>query len=195
MGFYTISFVFIVLASFSCIIHLYNRLAHYRARAENQWHQINVQLQRRYDLVPNLVETARTTMNFEKSTLESVIQARNSALQALLAAQGKIDEDGIQKLSQADRILSGTLQNFFAIVEKYPNIRSVENMKCLHEELVSTENRVAFARQAYNDAVMCYNEEQMRIPTKWIAKLGGHSPMDFYPLSSDEMREAVRVQF
>ncbi|WP_108624400.1 LemA family protein [Candidatus Similichlamydia epinepheli] len=195
MGFYIIATIFLVLASLTGIIHLYNSLEHYKARAQNQWHQINVQLQRRYDLIPNLVETARTTMNFEKSTLESVIQARNCAVQALSATQGELNAQRIQKLSQADQILSGTLQNFFAVVEKYPDLRSVENMKHLHEELVSTENRIAFARQAYNDAVMYYNESQMRIPSKWIAGLGGHHPMDFYPLSSDEMREPVRVQF
>ncbi|RDB31256.1 LemA family protein [Candidatus Similichlamydia laticola] len=192
MEIYPIVLAGTIFASVGWFIFSYNRLAEYKARAHNHWHQINVQLQRRYDLIPNLVETARTTMNFEKSTLESVVQARNMAARTLQGIKGNLTAEKMEALFQADQLLTSNMHKFLAVVEQYPNLRSVENMRCLHEELVSTENRIAFARQAYNDAVTRYNESQMRIPTKWIASCTEHAPMEFYPISSEEVKNSFR---
>ncbi len=138
-------------------IGIYNKLVSLRNQVKNAWSQIDVQLQRRYDLIPNLVESVKGYMNFERGTLEAVIQARNqaaSARQAVAAAGGPTEAGSIKQLATAETALRGAMGNFFALAENYPELKASENMKQLQEELSSTENKVAFARQAYNDQVM-----------------------------------------
>ncbi len=147
-------------------IGIYNGLVQLRNQVNNAWSQIDVQLQRRYDLIPNLVEAVKSYMGYEKGTLEAVINARNQAQ----AARSKIEQSGgptessLKDLAAADTAVRGALTNIFALAENYPQLRASENMQQLQEELASTENEVAFSRQAYNDNVMLYNTKQQEFP-------------------------------
>ncbi len=176
---------------------IYNKLVGLRNQVKNAWSQIDVQLQRRYDLIPNLVETVKGYMNFERSTLEAVISARNQAVAAreTVAQSGGPTESSLQPLMGAETALKGALTRFFALSENYPQLRASENMQRLQEELSSTENKVAFARQAYNDQVLAYNTAQQVFPANVIAGAFGHHPADLYQTEEPEAKKAVKVSF
>lgn len=178
---------------------IYNRLVGLRNQVKNAWSQIDVQLQRRYDLIPNLVETVKGYMNYEQSTLQKVIEARSQAMAArdLLEKQGGPTGEGasLKGLIGAETTLKGALGGIFALSENYPALRATENMQRLQEELASTENKVAFSRQAYNDAVMLYNTQQQVFPTNIFAQMFGHHPADTFEVQEQEAKKAVKVQF
>src|SRR5688500_8166003 len=163
-GFLILLAIIVVLAFF--VVGIYNGLVTARNAFKNAFAQIDVQLQRRYDLIPNLVETAKGYLKHERETLEAVIRARNAAVEGLRAAASDPGNAGaVQKLSGADTQLAGALGRFFALAEAYPDLKANQNMMQLSEELTSTENKVAFARQAYNDAVMSYNNQREMFPS------------------------------
>lgn len=179
-------------------IGIYNRLITLRNQVKNAWSQIDVQLQRRYDLIPNLVEAVKGYMGYEKGTLESVIQARNTAA----AAREAVDKSGgptgsgsIKQLIGAETALRGALGNFFALAENYPQLRASENMQQLQEELSSTENKVAFSRQSYNDLAMAYNIAQQEFPALFFASMFGHHPAELYEVEEVEAKKPVKVSF
>jgi LemA protein len=156
---------------------IYNTLVRYRNRYQNAFAQIEVQLKRRYDLIPNLVETAKGYIKHERETLEAVITARNQALTGLQrASQSPGDQAAMQQLGGAEAMLSGAMSRLLAVVEAYPDLKANQNMMQVSEELTSTENRVAFARQAFNDAVMEYNTYKQSFPPVALAGLFGHGP-------------------
>jgi LemA protein len=156
-------------------VGIYNQLVTLRNRLENAFAQIEVQLKRRHDLIPNLVETVKGYMKHERETLEAVIQARNQAVGGLQAAAAKPgDPAAMAQLAAAEQTLTGTLGRLFALSEAYPDLKANQNMAQLTEELTSTENKVAFARQAYNDSVMQYNTYRQSFPPVIFASLLGH---------------------
>lgn len=181
------------------LVGMYNRLIRMRNQVKNAWSQIDVQLQRRYDLIPNLVETVKGYMQYEKSTLQSVIEARNHAAAArdtLEKKGGPTAEGGsLQDLIGAETALRGSLANVFALAENYPQLRATENMQRLQEELASTENKVAFSRQSYNDQVMLYNTAQQEFPTNIFASMFGHHASDLFEIEEKEAKKAVKVSF
>lgn len=192
----TIVFLVVVTATIVFAITIYNRLVSLRNRFKNAFSQIDVQLQRRYDLIPNLVETAKTFMEHEKETLTAVIEARNQALAASKhAAKHPGDSGAIRALSGAEGLLGGALGNFFALSESYPELQANENMAQLMEELSSTENRIAFSRQAYNDAVMEYNTYREQFPNSIIANRSSFKQAEQLELESPEAKKAVKVSF
>ena len=178
-------------------VGIYNNLVGLRNQVKNAWSQIDVQLQRRYDLIPNLVETVKGYMQYEKGTLEAVVQARSQAVAArdAVAKSGGPTEGSLKELLGAESSLKGALTNFFALSENYPQLRASENMKALQEELSSTENKVAFARQAYNDDVMQYNTAQQKFPAVLFAAIFGHHPADLYVVEDQDAKKAVKVSF
>ncbi len=179
------------------LISLYNRLVALKNRVANAFGQIDVQLKRRHDLIPNLVETARAYMLHERSTLEAVIHARNAAQSAgQLAAQQPGDAQALATMAQAEGALSSTLGRFFALAEAYPDLKANQNMMQLSEELTTTENKVAFARQAFNDAVMASNTAIQSFPAILFAGTLGFtaSPL-LQPLESEAERKAPVVRF
>ena len=172
----------------------YNGLVKLRNRFRNSFAQIDVQLKRRHDLIPNLVETAKTYMKHERETLEAVIQARNAASSARSGASPESSE-GVGKLAAAEGGLNAAMGRLFALSESYPELRSNENMKQLSEELTSTENKVAFARQGYNDAVMNYNNKREMFPSSVIAGMFNFGPAVLFEVTDESEREAVKVDF
>ena len=157
------------------IAGIYNRLVTLRARSKNAFAQIDVQLKRRYDLIPNLVETAKGYLSHERETLEAVIMARNEAAAALgNMGGGDVTASGIKSLAGAENALAGALGKLNVVMEAYPDLKASANMQQLSEELTSTENRVAFARQGFNDAVMSYNTYRQSFPNIVIANQFGH---------------------
>ncbi|OOG23607.1 hypothetical protein B1C78_10800 [Thioalkalivibrio denitrificans] len=178
------------------VVVIYNRLVTARNRYKNAFAQIDVQLTRRYDLIPNLVEVAERYMSHEKDTLEAVIKARNQALGSLKeVAADPGNAEAMQRLSSSEQGLSGVLGRLFALSENYPDLKANQNMMQLSEELVSTENRVAFARQAFNDAVMSYNITREVFPNNLVANNFGFRPAALLEIDAPEKREAVRVAF
>ena len=177
-------------------VGIYNQLVGLRNRFKNAFAQIDVQLKRRYDLIPNLVETAKGYMKHERETLEAVIQARNSAQTASQqAASNPGNPQAMQGLGAAETALAGTMTRFMAVMENYPDLKANQNMLALQEELTSTENKMAFARQAYNDAVMTYNTAREVFPNNLVAGFGGFVPAQPFEVSAPEQREGVKVQF
>ncbi len=175
---------------------IYNKLVQLKNRFKNAFAQIDVQLKRRYDLVPNLVETAKGYMKHERETLEAVIAARNqasSANQAAAAAPG--DPGAMAGLLGAEAALTGAMGKMFALVESYPDLKANQNMAQLMEELTSTENKIAFARQAYNDAVMAYNTTRETFPNVLLSGPMGFGPAALFEVTSEAEREAVKVAF
>lgn len=168
------------------LISAYNGLIRLRQRVKNGWSQIDVQLKRRYDLIPNLVETCKGYMQHEREVLENVTKARTQAIEV---------SGGAAEQAQAENFLSQTLRSLFAVAENYPELRANENMLKLQEELTTTENRVSFARQHYNDQVMKFNTRTEIFPTNLIAGAFGFNKKDFFQTETPEEREPVKVIF
>jgi LemA protein len=187
--------VFVVVLLFA--VGIYNRLVILRNQVKNSWSQIDVQLQRRYDLIPNLVETVKGYMSFEKGTLEAVVQARSQAMAAREQVEKKGGPTGgsIRPLMGAEAALKQSLGSVFALAENYPQLRASETMQRLQEELSSTENKVAFARQAYNDQAMFYNTAQQAFPALLLAAPFGHHPVEMYEVEDKVVKQAVKVSF
>ena len=184
----------IVVALF--VIGVYNRLVALRNRYKNAFSQIDVQLKRRYDLIPNLVETVKGYMKHEAGTLEAVIQARNAASSAGKAAASNPGEAGaMNSLAAAETQLNGALGRMFALAEAYPDLKANQNMLALQEELSSTENKVAFARQSYNDGVMTYNTQRQSFPDVVVANFLNFTDAKSFELESDKERAAPKVSF
>ncbi|SFR77594.1 LemA protein [Marinobacter daqiaonensis] len=178
------------------LIAIYNKLVSYRNQFKNQFAQIDVQLQRRHDLIPNLVESAKAYMSHERNTLSEVMEARNGAVRAQKdAAADPADGGKIQKLGSAENMLTKALANFYAVSENYPELKANETVQQLMEELSSTENRVSFARQAYNDAVMSYNIFREKFPNNVLSGMFGFKPTEQLQLESPEARTAPKVSF
>ena len=190
-------FVVLVIAAIAWAISIYNGLVSLRNRFKNAFMQIDVQLKRRYDLIPNLVETAKAYIKHERETLEAVTRARNMALAAAQAAGAKPgDPNAMQQLGQAEGALTGVLGRFLAVAESYPELKANQNMLALQEELSSTENKVAFARQAYNDSVMDYNTRRESLPAALFAGALGFGPAQLLESTeSAEERKAPQVRF
>lgn len=178
------------------VVATYNQLVSGRNAYKNAFAQIDVQLTRRHDLIPNLVEVAQRYMQHERETLEAVIRARSQAVDTLRqAAADPTDAAAMRQLAAAEQGLSGMLGRLFALSESYPDLKANQNMAQLSEELVSTENRVAFARQAFNDAVMAYNNRREMFPGNLIAGTFGFQAAQLLNIESPEKREAVRISF
>jgi LemA protein len=178
------------------VVGMYNRLVSLRNRFKNAFSQIDVQLKRRYDLIPNLVETARGYLQHERNTLEAVITARNAASAASTrAAQSPGEPNAMKQLAGAEAALTGTLGRFFALAEAYPDLKANQTMSRLMEELTSTENKVAFARQSYNDSVMAYNTARESFPTNFIAGPFNFGPAQLFEIEKPEQKEAPKVSF
>lgn len=190
----------ILLIIFAAIIlfgvTLFNRLVAGRNAYKNAFAQIDVQLTRRHDLIPNLVETAKAYMAHEKETLEAVINARNSAVSVLNAAKADpTDPSAMKGLASAEQGLSGALGRLFALSESYPDLKANENMMQLSEELTTTENKVSFARQAFNDAVMMYNNLREQFPSNFLANWFQFSPAQLLEIEDEAKREVPKVEF
>lgn len=178
------------------VVGLYNGLVALRNQFKNAFAQIDVQLQRRYDLIPNMVETAKGYMKHERETLEAVIQARNQAVSAASAVEADpTNAAAMRELGGAENALTGMLTRFFALAEAYPDLKANQTMMQLQEELSSTENKIAFARQAYNDAVMHYNTRRESFPASIIAGSFGFTAAQLLELEDKEARKAVKVSF
>lgn len=188
----------LVIAAIIVVIAIgtYNRLVGLRNRCKNAFAQIDVQLKRRYDLIPNLVEVAKGYLKHEHETLEAVIAARNQAANTALRASANPAFPGVvQQLSGAEGALNGALGRLFALAESYPDLKANENMKQLTEELTSTENKISFARQAFNDAVMNYNTTREKFPTVIFAGSMGFSAAELFEITAPQERETVKVSF
>ena len=192
----TIISLAVIVAIILYLIAIFNQLVSLLNRFKNSFAQIDVQLQRRHELIPNLVETARTYMQHEKETLTGVIEARNQATVAAKAAAAH-PEDGstIKNLMSAEAALTGSLGKLFALSENYPDLKANQTMSQLMEELSSTENKVSFSRQAYNDAVMTYNTYREQFPNFFIANSGGFMPAESFEIESTDYKKAVKVSF
>lgn len=165
-------------------VAIYNGLVRDRNRADNAWGQVEVQLQRRYDLIPNLVETVKGYATHERETFENVTKARAGAQQA----QGPAEQ------AQAENFLTQALRQLFAVAEDYPELRATENFQSLQEDLEETENKIAVSRQIYNDTVLTYNNKVQQIPTNIVAAMTGFSAREFFD-AGDEAQEAPKVEF
>jgi LemA protein len=191
-GFFAVVAVFLVVF----IIGAYNSLVTLRNRYKNAYSQIDVQLKRRYDLIPNLVETAKGYLAHERGTLEAVIAARNVAVTAnTRAAQNPGDTSAMKEISSAESALSGVMGRLFALAESYPDLKANTTMLNLMEELTSTENKVSFARQAYNDSVMAYNTRREVFPTNLIAGPFNFGPAELFVIEKPEQKDAPKVSF
>jgi LemA protein len=178
------------------LVGAYNRLVALRNRFKNAYAQIDVQLKRRYDLIPNLVETAKGYIKHERGTLEAVVAARNAASAAnVRAAQNPGDAAAMKDLSGAETALTSTLGRLFAVAEAYPDLKANTTMMALMEELTSTENKVAFARQAYNDSVMAYNTQRETFPTNMVAGPFNFGPAELFVIEKPAEKEAPKVTF
>ncbi len=187
----------LVVALGAIVTGIFNKLVTYRNRYKNAFAQIEVQLKRRYDLIPNLVETAKGYMKHERETLEAVISARNQAVGGLQkAAQNPSDAEAIQALAGAEGMLTGAMGRLFALAESYPDLKANQNMMQLSEELTSTENKVAFARQAFNDGVTTYNTYRQTFPAVMFAGMFGH-PQDatLLEFESEQIQEVPKISF
>ena len=163
----------------------YNGLVKLRNLVANAWSQIDVQLKRRYDLIPNLIETVKGYASHERETLEQVIQAR----------QRGIDASGVKEQQQAENMITGALRQLFALSEAYPDLKANQNFMQLQEELASTENKIGFARQYYNDTVQTFNTRQQQFPANMVAGMLGFKAADFFEIEEPEAREAPKVEF
>jgi len=178
----------IVLVVGGWLIAAYNGLVSLKNQTINAFKQIDVQLKRRHDLIPNLVNAVKGAMDFEKSTLEAVIQARNQAVKV-----GAAGPDAIKQISQAENTLSSALQRLMVVVEQYPQLKATANVGQLQEELTSTENRIAFARQLYNDTATQYNTKQQQFPTSVVAGIAKAQPADLWEIEDVQERAVPQV--
>jgi len=167
------------------LIAVYNSLVQKRIRCHEAWSQIDVQLKRRYDLIPNLVETVKGYAAHERETLERVIQARQQAISA----------QGVKEQAQAENMLTGALRQLFALSESYPDLKANQNFMQLQEELTSTENRIAFSRQHYNDSAAVYNTAREKFPNNAVANTFNFQQQDYFELEEPAAREAPKVEF
>jgi LemA protein len=167
------------------MVAIYNGLVKLRQQVKNAWAQVDVQLKRRYDLIPNLVNTAKGYLKHERETLENVIKARQQC----------IDASSVADQAKAENFLTQTLRSLFAVSEAYPDLKANQNMLALQEELTSTENKIGFARQFYNDSVMKYNTRIQTVPANMVAGMFNFSEEDFFELEEPEEREAPKVEF
>lgn len=178
------------------VISMYNNLVSSRNRVRNAFSQIDVQLTRRYDLIPNLIEAVKGYMSHERNTLEAVINARNAAVVGLKkAAADPSDAEAIKGLAAAEASLGGTLGRLFALAEAYPDLKASQNMQQFQEELTSTENKVAFARQAFNDTVLTYNNACQSFPGNLIANNFGFKAAEYLEIEQPEKRTVPKVSF
>ena len=182
----TLLIVVLIVAVFGGIfVGMYNSLVRLRNRVKNAWSQIDVQLKRRHDLIPNLVETAKGYMKHERETLEGITQARSKAMGA-----GSVGEK-----STAERDLSGAMSKFFLVVENYPDLKANQNFLALQEELTSTENKIAFARQSYNDQVLFFNNKIQVFPSNIVAGMFNFKSEEFFEVEEKAQREVPKVSF
>ena len=189
-------FLVIIVAIFLFAVGIYNSLVNLRNRVKNAFAQIDVQLTRRHDLIPNLVEAVKGYMKHERETLEAVIDARNAAVSSLDAA--KLDPSNaaaIKELSESEGALGAALSRLFALSEAYPDLKANQNMMQFQEELASTENKVAFSRQAFNDAVLSYNNKAQNFPNNIIAGMFNFELASFLEIDSESKREVPEVSF
>ena len=188
--------VVVILGLIFYLISIYNKLISLKNRVDNGWAQIDVQLQRRYDLIPNLVETAKGYMKHEKETLKMVIDARNFANDAAKVASGNpSDQNAIKDLQASEQKLQGAMMSFQALAESYPDLKANTNMLALQEELATTENKVGFSRQAFNDAVMQYNTEIEVFPNSLIANQFRFAHATEWQIEDQEAKKNVKVTF
>ncbi len=166
-------------------VSIYNKLVGLRNNVEASWKQVDVQLQKRYDLVPNLVETVKGYASHEKDTLEAVITARNMAM----SAQGTEEQAG------AENMLTGALKSIFALSEAYPDLKANQNFLMLQQELANIENKIAYSRQHFNDVVRNYNTLQQQFPANMVAGMAGCKPGEYFEIDEPEARKAVKVDF
>jgi len=186
----------VIVAVVLFFVGIYNGLVTARNAYKNAFAQIDVQLQRRYDLIPNLVEVAKKYMSYERDTLEAVVQARGAAMNGLSAAKANPgDPNAMQQLSGAENQLNQSLGRLLAVAEAYPDLKANTNMMQVSEELTSTENKVAFARQAYNDGVMFYNNKREVFPNSFVANMYNFTAAAPLEIESPEARKAVKVKF
>jgi len=178
----------LVLVVGAWLIVAYNGLVSLKNQTINAFKQIDVQLKRRHDLIPNLVNAVKGAMDFEKSTLEAVIQARNQAVKV-----GAAGPDAIKQISQAENTLSSALQRLMVVVEQYPQLKATANVGQLQEELTSTENRIAFSRQLYNDTATQYNTRQQQFPTSIVAGIAKAQPADLWEIEDGQERAVPQV--
>ena len=169
------------------VVGLYNGLVRLRNGVKNAWSQIDVQLKRRYDLVPNLVETVKGYASHERETLEAVVQARQQAI--------NISSDNVVDQAKAENMLSQTLRSLFALSESYPDLKANQNFLALQEELTSTENKISFSRQHYNDSAMTYNNKTEVFPSNLVANSFNFEPADFFEIEEEAQREVPKVSF
>jgi LemA protein len=167
------------------LVWLYNRLVRLRNRTQNAWAQVDVQLRRRYDLIPNLIESVKGYAAHEKTTFEDVTQARTAAQQA----------QGVQQQAQAENVLTAALGRLFAVAEQYPQLRATENFQQLQASLEDTEQKIAVSRQVYNDTVLTYNNAIQTVPTNMVAGVFHFQPRDFFEVDEPAAREAPQVKF
>jgi LemA protein len=186
----------VALALIGFVIGGFNKLVTLRNRFKNAYAQIDVQLKRRYDLIPNLVETAKGYIKHERETLEAVTQARNIAYAAAKAAAANPgDASAMKSLGSAETGLGGTLSRLMMVSESYPDLKANQNMMQLTEELTSTENKISFARQAYNDSVMTYNTDREVFPSNLIAGMFNFGPAELFVIDKPEQKDAPKVSF
>ncbi len=181
----TVALLIIIAVVVLTLIGMYNSLVRLRNQVKNAWSQIDVQLKRRHNLIPNLVETAKGYMKHERETLENITQARSRAMGA----------DSVGDKSKAEGALSGAMSKFFLVVENYPDLKANQNFLALQEELTSTENKIAFSRQAYNDQVLFYNNKIQIFPSNMVAGLFGFKQSEFFEIEDPGEREVPKVDF
>ncbi len=167
------------------LVGLYNSLVGFRNQVKNAWSQIDVQLKRRHDLIPNLVETAKGYMKHERETLQNITDARSRAMGA----------ESVADKAKAEGALSGAISKFMLVVENYPDLKANQNFLALQEELTSTENKIAFSRQAYNDAVLGYNNKTQMFPSNIVAGMFGFQPCEFFQVEDAAERKTPKVDF
>jgi LemA protein len=185
-----IVFLVVVVAVVLWVIAAYNGLIALKGDTVNSWKQIDVQLKRRHDLIPNLMNAVKGAMDFERQTLEAVIQARNQAVQIQAGAS---PTGGVKKLAAAEAQLTAALSRFNVVAEQYPQLKATANIGQLQEELTSTENRVSFARQAYNDTATTYNVRQQQFPTNLVAGLARAEPVELWEITEERERDVPQV--
>jgi LemA protein len=182
---WVIVIVVVVVVLAGILVALYNRLVRLRNRCENAWAQVDVQLRRRYDLIPNLVEAVKGYAAHERGTFEEVTKARTAAQQA----------QGVQEQAQAENLLTQAIGRLFAVAEAYPELRATENFQQLQAQLSETEQKIAISRQVYNDAVLTYDNALETVPTNFVAGIFNFEPREYFEVEEPAAREAPRVEF